>query len=572
MLTNLFKRKEKEPIPDFKEVVVTLKPIFGIRPGIYLTVIYGLIALIIIFLLFFLPGICADGTYLNFSSAPVKAGVWIDGKKAGVTPCEILVPRGPHEITVERPFYKPVTMKKEVSNFIFALPFLPKKDYIGTSLEVSDSKALARNAYKDFSEWALVEEFSAAYQYPPILCEAVKCIYSSPTDETYAVLKDLLVRALPSVHNRELASDFFRALLIVETKGRSLTPSSMFRIIAEAGSYLSADDNIPSWIYTILPKRITGTQEAKKSDAKAQRIPSTKDELGEAPWFKQYITAYREFISRYTPQTGPRIRAGFPLAGSSFLYIPEGSFMMGKTDSADLLNLEYLDLFPHPVRVKGFYLAETEVANWQYASFLEENPEWRLDNKAKLISLHLVDEEYLSGWKNNTYPAGKAALPVTYVSAFAAEAYCAWLTRKAEGIVPGFVARLPYEAEWEWAAAGGYLYQFKVPGSLFFEEQAIGPRPVGNSGRNIFGLADMAGNVFEWCKDWYAKAAPLLSSKHAERYDYTLSGAYTDGGEKVVRGGSWAVPIQEIEVYTRGSQSPDLCTPFLGFRPAIAER
>jgi formylglycine-generating enzyme required for sulfatase activity len=579
MFTNLFKRKEKGPIPDFKDVHVTLKPIFGIRPGIYLTAIYGIIIALVIFLLFFLPGIVDAGTYITFTSEPVRAGVWIDGKKAGNTPCEILVRQGVHEITFSRPSFKPVTLKREVGGSIFAIPFLPKKDRIDATLEVKDIQELTQNAFRDFSEWALVEGFSNEYQYPPILAEAVKSIYASPTEETYLALKKLLAGSLPSVCLPELAADWSRALFTVETKGTTLSPAGIRRLINDIRDYAGTYDNLPFLLYTILPKKLTAAQPVVKTDGKTRAsFPVTKDDLLAQPWFAQRLAKYQAFLSGFKTATGPRSKPGISVAGVFFNYIPDGTYMMGKTDNyAALLNLEYLDQFPHPVKVNGFYIAQTEVTNAQYKLFTDENPVWRTDNKERLMERGLVNEEYLKDWKDNSYPDGRASYPVTYVSANAADAYCAWLSDKAQGLLSGSLARLPSEAEWEWAAAGGDPDQFHTAGSVFLRDQTAGAQtagtqPVGSSAPNIFGLVDMAGNVFEWCQDWYAKGAPMVSSSHAERNGDTLSAAFKDGGQRSVRGGSWAIAAEEITVSTRACQPADFCTPWLGFRPVIAEK
>jgi len=222
--------------------------------------------------------------------------------------------------------------------------------------------------------------------------------------------------------------------------------------------------------------------------------------------------------------------------------------------------------------VEGFFMARTEVTNAQFQRFTDANPDWRPSRRADLRNRELVDEYYLQEWADDAPPAGKESYPVTYVSAYAAEAYCAWLAAKLKDVKPGYTVRLPAEAEWEWAAAGGVPARFKTPGSRLFTENAAGARSAGTASPNVFGLTDMAGNVEEICRDWYAQAAPLLSSRDPAYNAAAGPTPYTRGGQKAVRGGSWATPAGDLAVYRRGSQAPYFCNAFLGFRPVIASR
>ncbi|MBN2351138.1 MAG: SUMF1/EgtB/PvdO family nonheme iron enzyme [Spirochaetales bacterium] len=561
------KRKTKEPIPDFSEVTVTLKPILGIRPGIYLMIIYGVIILAVLFVLFFVPGLYAAGSYVNFSSGPVPAGVWIDGKKAGVTPCEVLVHEGRHEVRIERPGYKPVTMTRDVTRFVFALPFLPKREFIETPLEAADVTALVRTAYNDFSGWASIEAFAGDYPYPPVLTETAMSIYASPTEDTYRALHNLLERTLPFVHLPELAFDWFSAYYIVETRGRGPTAAAAFDTVAGLRRLLGRYDNLPFFLYAMLPQQIARTHDT------AAGGPSpyvTRADLDKEEWFRTKTDGYRAFLSRFTPSRGAMPGPAVSVGGVQFLPVPAGTFIMGRFEKeGSLLGPNFLALFPHPQRVKGFYMARTEVTNAQFRSFLREKPDWRPDNRDKLKAAHLVDDFYLKDWRGIDPPAGKENFPVIYVSAYAAEAYCDWLSGKLGSSVPRARVRLPYEAEWEWAADGGSPSRFKTSGSRFYAEFSAGLKPSGSSAPNVFGLTDMAGNAYELCRDWFALSAPLVSSSDPEKNVYDRYNPFTTGQVKAVRGGSWATPSEKIEAYTRGGQPSNASTPFLGFRPVI---
>ena len=87
-------------------VEVHLKPFLGMRPGVYLTVLYALLALAVLFFLFFYKGVRDQGVFLRVTSSPPGAAVSVDGRYAGSSPCEILVKKGARRIVVSRPYFQ----------------------------------------------------------------------------------------------------------------------------------------------------------------------------------------------------------------------------------------------------------------------------------------------------------------------------------------------------------------------------------------------------------------------------------------------------------------------------------
>ncbi len=187
------------------------------------------------------------------------------------------------------------------------------------------------------------------------------------------------------------------------------------------------------------------------------------------------------------------------------VYIKEGLFNMGNIKGDD-------DEFPaHKSYVNKYYIDEYEVTNAQYRRFIEATG---YPAPAGFYDTRLNGDSQ----------------PVVGVTWFEAAAYAHWVGK-----------RLPTEAEWEKAARGaaeGYLYpwgmQWKddVCNSL---ELALGmTKPVGSfpDGVSPNITHDMAGNVWEWCADWYDAAyynhAPIENPK-GPRY----------GINKVIRGGSY---------------------------------
>jgi len=558
------KKKKQEPLPDFSDVEVKLKPWGPVSPGTYLTIIYGIIILIIIFVIFFLPGILAQGIYYNFETTPLKAGVWIDAKKVGITPCEILVTRGKRKIEIKRPFYKTISIEEDVGSFIFSLPFLPPRERKLYSLEIEKPDELLEWTLTDFSQWAMIKEFSSSYPLPKILSEAAYSIYTRPEESYIEQLQYFIKSAAPYVHSKFLARDFIYALTIIESKGALFSQATLIRLIKKFIAFEKDHDNIYLWIYFFAP--LNPTTREQKLEKKF-----IKSYLEAEAWFGSKLDQDISYLSSFNIKRGVSHKAPLYINGLSFLYIPEGLFLMGKSDEItkkDILN--NLELLPHPLKVKPFYISKTEVSNRQFKAFLDENPFWLPSNRDKLLEQELISQEYLDDWQDNTYPQAMADYPLVNVSYYAAEAYCKWLTTKLKNILPNFIARLPYEGEWEWAAAGDQ--NFTTTNSVFFKNDIQGPAPVGSGAGNTFGLNDMAGNVWEWCSDWFAPASYLLTSTHAQKNQVITKDKMPYGFLKVVRGGSWANDKDLVKLYTRGSQPPDWCSPYLGFRVVLDEK
>ncbi len=173
--------------------------------------------------------------------------------------------------------------------------------------------------------------------------------------------------------------------------------------------------------------------------------------------------------------------------------IPAGPFLMG-TDEVDT-DQEALSVgFPHPwyedehplrtIDLPAFYIGQYEVTNTEYQEFVK-------------AGYHPPPD-----WVNGAFPAGRAALPVVYVSWYEAMDYCRWRQM-----------RLPTEAEWEKAARGpkGLKYPW---GDVFDPARAniaTGPSLAGSTraagqydaGTSPYGVYDMIGNVWEWTDSWY---------------------------------------------------------------------
>ena len=162
-----------------------------------------------------------------------------------------------------------------------------------------------------------------------------------------------------------------------------------------------------------------------------------------------------------------------------------------------------------PTDVAPFLLDAVPVTNAQFLEFVRAHPEWRRSGVSPLFA----EAAYLASWAGDLEPGGEAATdaPVTFVSWFAADAYCAAAGK-----------RLPTEAEWELAAAPAAADPAERAETerrlLAFYARPRGPLPrVGSTPPNAYGVRDLHGVVWEWVEDFNASVAPSDSRSDRER-------------------------------------------------------
>jgi formylglycine-generating enzyme required for sulfatase activity len=222
------------------------------------------------------------------------------------------------------------------------------------------------------------------------------------------------------------------------------------------------------------------------------------------------------------------------LIEASMKPIPAGSFLMG----SELADAEKP---PHKVSLSAYRIGDHLVTNKEYSLFVAANLHWAKDR----ADPELRDEFYLSDWGEAGFPEGKEDYPVAFVSFHAASAFAAWLGK-----------RLPTEAEWECAARGGLVGKKYPLGDLMNDKlanlakQYRGTTPAGKFDPNGYGLYDMAGNLFEWCSDWYGPYAPGEARDPA---------GPAEGDYKVARGGSWMSGAGALRVSARVDMEIQSC-------------
>jgi formylglycine-generating enzyme required for sulfatase activity len=225
------------------------------------------------------------------------------------------------------------------------------------------------------------------------------------------------------------------------------------------------------------------------------------------------------------------------------IWVPPGTFVMGSpADEPERHKAEGPQT--RVTLTRGFWLGKTEVTQAQYAAIAGDNPA--------------------------TFKAAGRDAPVEHVSWIDAMAFCRKLTERerAAGRLPeGHGYTLPTEAQWEYAHRAGKTtaYPGDPDATAWFDRNSGGTsHPVALKRPNAWGFHDMAGNILEWCLDWYGEYP---------------GGSVTDptgparGHYRMARGGSWrtAARLGRSAARTGGSAARQDYT--IGFRLALsAER
>lgn len=304
------------------------------------------------------------------------------------------------------------------------------------------------------------------------------------------------------------------------------------------------------------------------------------------------------------------------------VWIPGGTFIQGAVSSDEMAMKR--EKPAHPVAVDGFFMDSNEVTNAQFMKFVEETsyitvaereivwneikkqlppntpkppdsilqPGSLVFKKTTESVPNLYDYSQWWEWKigaNWRQPKGpgssikgKEDFPVVHIALEDAQAYCEWAGR-----------RLPTEAEWEYAARAGQAgaqftwgtdvkvlsrmantWEGEFPTNNTREDGFEGVAPVKSFPPNQFGLYDMAGNVWEWTKDWYnVDYYSIMDRKGITKNPMGAKSPYNPNNprvkEKVIKGGSFlcnASYCASFRISARMANSTDSAQEHLGFR------
>jgi len=251
-------------------------------------------------------------------------------------------------------------------------------------------------------------------------------------------------------------------------------------------------------------------------------------------------------IGRYLPKE-EKPKEICPLM-TEMVIISGGTFLRGSAQGGR-------DEMPrHAVQLASFALDIHPVTNEQFVLFLEAMGGEKDAQNNDIIRLR--DARIKRAGGKLSIESGYAKHPVVGVTWYGAVAYAKWVGK-----------RLPTEAEWEVAAYGGneeciYPSGMEIDRSYanFFSSDTT---PVMSYPSNPFGLFDMAGNVYEWCLDWYDYHYYNVSIQEPAYPKGPLQGVY-----RVLRGGCWKSLKEDLRCAHRHRNNPGTVNSTYGFRCA----
>ena len=394
---------------------VKLKPILGIRPGVYLTFLYSFILLLILFFLLVFPGLRNPGAILIVKSNPQGAGIRVNDVYMGSSGSRIFLPKGSYTIQAVMPGFNSTSAVHEIPSRVFGSLFFPRIYNVELKLTTEDIAGAFAYYAGEFAAWSFGGEPTEAWQIPLSLSEGAYRIGGSLRENPAAQrqLQEILTAASRFTVTRAALRDITRAKILLDNHGLAPSPISLLGSISDILKFLSDNPGSASWLAGLLPAEASST-------------------ILSSSWGNIFSTPLNIFSSQ---ETGVLERIS--IGGTIFREVPSGVLTGGPVTS---------NRMSHAVDVSGFLIAENPVSRQSFEAFLTENPQW---------TEHLTDyfPEEIS-----VIPAGSYEREIiTGITWYAAEAFCQWLTSALPPSMADMEVRLAKEIEWEYAALSGIV-------------------------------------------------------------------------------------------------------------------
>jgi hypothetical protein len=301
------------------DIQVKFKPYFGIRPGVYLTILYSFILLVIIFFLFLFPGLKNPGAVLVVKTEPAGAAIRIDGVYRGISGNKIPVQKGIHTIEAVMPGFENQSTVHEIHARLIGSLFFPLRENIEFTLNLSDPAAAFAIYALDYAAWTFAGEPTASWQIPLILSEGAYRIGKKALNDE---IQQILLASSGFANTKAAMRDLIRAKILLDNYGGAPSPTALINSISDILIFLSETPENAKWLSKTLPREQAAVIEASN-------------------WFKN-----RAAVSQKTQTDSPS--GSFQMAGLNFIRFSS-----------------------------GFMISETSVPRTLFETFLNDVPEWK---------------------------------------------------------------------------------------------------------------------------------------------------------------------------------------------------
>lgn len=468
----------KKQLPEVDPVV--LKSFGSMRPGQYILI--GIITALILlfFLVFFLHGLVTDKSYIAFDTSLKGVAIYQDSKYLGSTEGSVYrTTSGKHEYEF---IYNNISLGKvehDVERYFFATIFRRPLQIISFTASPNSTiqDEMSTTFANEISEWSKFLDYSDRYHFPPLYSEFAKNAIALGFED----ISSAWLYGAMHVTSKTLYNDYLEGLSILEN-------SSI--------KYMS--------------------EELKALNAKLPEILSDNAPVTEKNEINNYALPERD---------------------GEFFFYPDTLLAMGESSS---VSYPECNTYPVNVEVERFGISAVAVSEYEYALFVEENPQWDKSNKSELMKQGLVDDYYLNGIALNTDLY--SAKPIRNISYYAAEAFCAWLSEKT-----GNTFTLPTEAEWTLAAYSSSAKPYTK--SLISTDSDM------SSPQNMLGQV------------WEFTSTPYIPLMRVGGYESALELASIYPSEDIIiKGGSYINDSNSINANTVGVTTKKSCSEYVGFR------
>jgi len=349
----MIKKKTKE-LP--KVEPVKIKPLFGLKPGLWLTIAYGLAILVIIFVVALLPDIIDGHKRITFTSNAGTAAVYLDGVYQGGTPFTRSVKSGTYQVSYQVNGVEIDSFTLKVGHPVFLNWLFPRVQKVESTAVLNDEAfaALTKELLEDASAYSAVLEYDTAHRYPEIFSQYAQSILSS----SHAQDSKAFEAALLYVTTDEMGDDSVNATATIGIN--LITPYEILK--SGKGSTVGIADSATPVV----------TATATQLDAGSFAIDG-------------YTISAADFSN------GRVVDSSYPAVLEAGVQVHTDAF-----------------------NISTYCITEA-----QYSAFMAQNPYWSRDNKDALVSAGLVDEYYLDGVDFSTATAARPVRNISWHAASA---------------------------------------------------------------------------------------------------------------------------------------------------------